>query len=235
MIAIITSTLIPNEKVYSFFSIEERRKQTIKTINSLLASGFKTVYLFDNSCGDINQKELYKQFPIKLIIFHQKQYAFQNKGINEALLLLNNIQVIPKNTKIFKISGRYYISDKFCFDKASKTLDNVEFIGKGYDYNKKTGLLSTRGYFVKNSDLLEDILIKAIEEMYTYASKIRDIRSALKSIPNIFSDKLGTPFQISMEHAFARVIKKNYNIALINHLNIIGYVAGSNYLELIEE
>jgi len=235
VIAVITSTLIPSSDVYSFFSVEERWNQTIKTIKTLFESGFESVYLLDNSCKDFDRDALYQQFQERLIISHQKQYTFQNKGINEALLLLNHMYLLPKDRNLFKISGRYFLVDDFNTSTAELQLQNADFVGKGYNYKHKTGLVSTRGYFIKNTEVYENILVKAVEEMQVYGSKIHGLKSAVKSIQNIFTDTLGSPFQISMEQAFARVIKKDHTVSLLGRLGIAGYVAGSDHLELIEE
>jgi len=103
MIALITSTLIPTT-VYSVYDPDERLYQTINTIQKLRGAGFSDIYFFDNSINEIDRSALIKAHQ-SIKIFQSPQYSFKNKGLNEALLILNNSHHLPKNTPIFKIPG----------------------------------------------------------------------------------------------------------------------------------
>ena len=107
MIALITSTLRPTS-IQSFFSNEERYEQTLVTIRKLAEKGFKEIYLIDNSLDAIDVPKLIADSGMNLQVHHTPQYSFANKGLNEALLLLNNLHHLPASTHIFKISARYY-------------------------------------------------------------------------------------------------------------------------------
>jgi len=230
MIAVITSTITPLAS-FSYFSPQDRLDQTIVTIEKLYEVGFKQVFLIDNSSQDIKKHYLESKYPY-LKVWHQEQYAFANKGLNEALLLLNNIHRLPENTSIFKISGRYYPSNAFQLHPMAKETD---FIGLGKNFNTRVPWLSTRAYFVKNKTILEEILVLSIEEMISYSKGIHGIRSFGKAIKLIFLKKIGTSFQLSLETAFGMIIRQKLNFKLVDKLNIEGFIAGSKHQDFITE
>ena len=127
MISIVTSTVIP--KAYSYFSVEERYLQTIKTLKVLIAKGFNEIYLLDNSIVNLDTYRILKDTSNKVKIFQNLQYCFENKGLNEALLILNILSKIPDNETIFKISGRYYPTDQFDAEDLSNKLGNKDIVG----------------------------------------------------------------------------------------------------------
>ena len=232
MIAVITSTLFVNG-AYSFFSNDERLAQTIKTIETLDRLNFSHIYLFDNSLKSANW-ELLLTFSPKLKIFHTPQYTFKNKGLSEALLVLNNLQHLPDDTPLFKISGRYYPILDFIIPDFG-VYPRIDFIGIGKILNEKIPFVSTRAYFVKNKLVLEGILVTAIEEMLSYSRSIHGIRSLYESIVLCLRPYVGTKYQLSLEQAVARILKINEKFHLLEHIGIEGYIAGSEYLEKISE
>jgi hypothetical protein len=236
MIALITSTLIPNKNSYSFFSNEERIKQTEVTINKLLELAFDSIYIFDNSDEktDINTISPLFSKNSNIKFYHNDQYAFKNKGMNEALLILNNIKELPSDQAIFKISARYYPNKHFIISAFDDFL-TYDFVGIGYNFFQKGGTVSTRAYAVKNSIILEKILLLAIEDMLSYSSKPRGVRSIFNLISNYFKETIGASFQLSIEHSYARILKKEYRYKSLNALNIEGYIAGNKTKELISE
>jgi hypothetical protein len=231
MVALITSTLIPFNS-HSFFSKEERLKQTLITIEKLYDAGFKDIFLIDNSVEDISCYNVPQQFK-SIHLHHCPQYTFGNKGLNEALLILNNIHLLPAEVPVFKISSRYYPTAEFK-QESFENFQHAAFMGVG-QFNNKTPWFSTRAYYVKNKMLLESTLILAIEEMISYSKSINGVRSFYESLKSYFYPYLGTKYQISLEQAFGRILQKNNNFSLLNKINIEGYIAGSDHLEYITE
>ncbi|GAA4328278.1 hypothetical protein GCM10023149_32220 [Mucilaginibacter gynuensis] len=231
MIALVTSTLSPNG-AYTHFTPQQRLEQTLVTISKLQGVGFQQIYLFDNSVDD-SVYRIKTHFP-EVHISHQQQYTFANKGLNEALLILNNLHQLPAGVPIFKISGRYY--PVAGFDK-NIWLSNAgkDIIGFGTDFNKAVANFSTRAYFIKDKALLEDILVLAIEDMLAYSKGVYGLRSFLNMLQSLFKPHLGSRYQLSLEQAFARIIRQKYNYHLVNRLYIEGYVAGARHLDLITE
>lgn len=236
MIALITSTLIPNTNSYSYFTNETRIEQTKKTLISLQKLNFESIFILDNSTIKTDLAMLTNEFidVSKIKFYHNYQYSFKNKGLNEALLILNNLAKLPKNQSVFKISGRYYPTDSF------KIIDftdfsRVSFIGKGYDFEQRNGTISTRAYAIKDTQVLEEMLTLSIEDMLSYSSKIVGFKSLYAAVKNCYKKKIGCDFQISIEHSFARILKKKYKSKQIDSLNIEGFIAGENKIKLISE
>ncbi len=224
MIALITSTLIPTN-AYSFFNPDERLIQTINTIKKIVDAGFSDIFLLDNSLDEINSSALKNEYgPIK--IFHSPQYTFKNKGMNEALLILNHIHQLPAGTPVFKISGRYYPTPVFSKDVWYLNKDK-DFLGVGYNFAKNIADFSTKAYFVKNKDILASTLVLAVEDMASYAKGIHGFKSGIDAVTEIFRPRLGTSYQLSMEQSFARIIKQKKNYLLLNKMNIEGFEASS--------
>ncbi len=223
MVAVISSTLIP-QKVYSLYSADERLTQTVTTIEKLKEFGFEKIYLFDNSIQPINTERL-KQADGNIFIHQTPQYSFENKGLNEALLLLNNIHLIPTDTPIFKISGRYFPNPGFSKNTFLKHPDK-DFIGIGYNFNKRICNFSTKAYFVKNASVLQNTLHLAVEDMIAYSKGIHGIKSIVNSVYDAFVPQPGTNFQLSLEQSFARIIKKKYTYELLTEMHIGGFEAG---------
>jgi hypothetical protein len=233
MVALITSTLCPSIKAHSFFNEEERYSQTIETVKRLFSKGYSEIYIFDNSAKKINRDQFIQDSGYPLNFIQNCQYTFPNKGINEALLILNNLNHLPAHQPIFKISARYYPIDQFNPNTMSSA--TVDFIGTGYNFNKRGGLFSTRGYFVRDKELLEKILVLAIEDMMAYGKGVYGFRSAVNYLKSVFVLRTGSPFQISMEHAFARILKTRFSYQLLENIGIEGYIAGADQMEFISE
>jgi len=223
LIALITSTLIP-DKLFSVYNPDERLSQTANTIQQLLNAGFTEIYLFDNSVAVADFDKLYQVYPY-INIFRSPGYSFQNKGLNEALLILNNLHTIPRHTPIYKISGRYYPTPDFSIKMFDKYLNN-DFVGKGYDFNKRISNFSTKSYYVKNAEVLTQTLELAVEEMIGYAKGIHGVKSFIYALANIIKYRLGSPFQLSLEQSFALIIKKKYSYQLLDNMCIKGQEAG---------
>ncbi len=231
-VAVVTSTL-KTDGFHSFFSSEERLQQTINTLDKLTEKGLHDIFLFDNSGAGEELAAIAARFP-QATITRQHQYKFRNKGLNEALLLLNNLHLIPDDVAIFKISARYYPNDDFLLDKTLSDFDR-DFAGVGYQFDNKNASFSTRAYFARNKKVLEDTLVLAIEEMLAYSTGIHGLRSLFLSLKSWANKHLGTHYQLSVEQSFARILKKKGNYQLLAKIGVEGYVAGSDRLEKIVE
>jgi hypothetical protein len=233
MIAIISSTIKPvikNEKAISFYSFEERLDQTKLTLVRLKEAGFDLIFLADNS-PLLDQSELEKllQDFKGVVIFHLRQYQFSNKGINELLMLLFLTGQLPPNEIIFKISARYYLSPEF------KKPDFVDFAVKQYDFKRKTGTISTRGYWVKNTETLHRFLLSCFDELFAYPERIVGLKSLFRLL-FVKKNVIDEPLNISIEFAAANVLKAgNYQVRLLDRIGIEGLVAGANNIEKITE
>lgn len=224
MVAIITSTLIPTN-FYSLFNHHERLTQTINTIRRLRDVGFLDIYLFDNSINQIDIHSLINEYNL-IKIYHSPQYTFKNKGLNEALLILNNVHNLPSDTPIFKISGRYYPTPLFSKNNYERFADK-EFIGVGYNFSNRIAAFSTKAYFVKNKEVLTATLVQAVEDMISYSKGVHGIKSGIDALKEIFRPFWGTYYQLSIEQSFARILKQKKNYVLINKMNIEGFEAST--------
>jgi hypothetical protein len=190
--------------------------------------------LVDNSINPIDQKRIIADSETDVKVFNTPQYSFENKGLNEALLILNNLQHLSSNTPVFKISARYFPTDNFSLDVAAK-INDYDFIGVGENFGARISAFSTRAYFVRNKTVLEEMLTTAVEEMISYHKGVYGPGSAIKFVRSIFKTKLGSPFQLSIEQAFARIMKEKNNYLLIDRINIEGTLAGFNSNNTINE
>jgi hypothetical protein len=233
MIAVVSSTIKPqikNGKAVSLFSFEERLEQTKLTLVRLHEHGFEQVFLVDNS-PQLNQPqlaELLRDFP-DVKVFHLQQYQFLNKGVNELLMMLYLIQYLPADNPIFKISGRYCPSVEF------RKPDFADFAFKPYHYHKKNGIVSTRGYWIKNAQIFERFLLSCLDELFAYPERVVGIKSLLRLL---FVEKnvIGNPLNISIEFAAANVLKAGkYKVQLLDSMGIEGLIAGAGTYEKITE
>lgn len=233
MIAIVTSCIHPKVMpsiTRSFFSVEEREIQTIHTLNRLKEVGFKQIILADNSV-DYDFTKL-KSAIDGVKIIQLKQYQFLNKSINEILILLSIIDEIPENTQIFKISGRYFPADNFSME----INEHIDFKVKGFDFDTKNAVISTRGYFVKNKTIYEEFLLYCLNEIYSYPYRVVGLGSMIKFMKEFFNPSLKKTSNISVEFAAARTLKQgNFKYELTDNLNIEGQIAGLETKELIKE
>lgn len=234
MIAVITSTIKPlveNNPKRSFYTFPERLEQTKQTLNQLAICAFTTVYLIDNSplLNQLELQQLLADFP-QVQVYHIQEYQFENKGINELLMLLYLSKHLPTNQNIFKISGRYYPLPRFEKPKF------IDFAVKSYQYPNRTGTISTRAYWVKDSEVLNRFLLSCLDEVFTYPKRVMGIRSLYNQLGQVFLNKAINPINISIEFAAANVLKNgNYKVTLVHNIGIEGLVAGADHLEKITE
>lgn len=233
MIAIITSTLIPVS--HSFYSVTDRYTQTINTVQQLMEVGFEKIILIDNSISPIDHDSLKLHSKSKLQIFQTPQYSFENKGLSEALLILNHLHNIPDDEIIFKISGRYYPNKNFDLKLLLKKLNGNSIVGVCHNPNARFPFFSTRAYLTKDKRTLETILNQVLEEMIAYGRDTDGFKGLVKKILNLRKRRVGTPFTLSLEQSFARVLKTRGDYCFVNFMNIEGLIAGSTHIDYISE
>lgn len=230
MIAVVSSTIKPRiiaGKNISRYSFEDRLEQTRLTLTRLNAHGFTDIFLADNS-PDLDQQQLESLLHgfQNLKAYHIRQHQFENKGINELLMLLYLTEVIPAGREIFKISGRYYPAGGF------QKPDFEDFAVRWYHPGSRKGAVSTRGYWAKDAQTLQLFLLRCQTELSVYSYRAGWIRSLVK---RVFS-KNPDPLNISIEFAAANVFKLyRYKVKQLDHIGIEGLVAGVNHYEKLKE
>ena len=232
MIAVVTSTVKPADGINAgLYSYENRLLQTKKTLTQLQQHGFEAIYMIDNS-PSLDQSVLLKIFADfnTVKFYHVVQYQFANKGINELLMLLYISDKVVPNVPVFKISGRYSPTSLF------NTHPFADFAVKGYDFYSRSGVISTRGYWVKDAGTLQRFLLSCLQEIFAYPQRITGIRSFINKACRAFFNKKFSPVNISVEFAAANVLKKEkYKVTQVTHMGIEGMVAGSDKLEQLTE
>ena len=140
--------LLMNSKNRTIYSVEERIQQTKKTINSIKRfcpnakillceageKNFESVFgnLVDYYCYLGNQERVKKAVSSKF------------KGWGECQMLLESIKLVPECDFIFKISGRYYLTDDF-------DLSSFDFFAFNFLNYLKNGGFAKGTKYVKGS------------------------------------------------------------------------------------
>lgn len=235
MIALITSTLFPPEKSIfgtprTAFSPQERIEQTAKTIASLKQAGIDVIYLADNSDRSFHEQIHGLFSDIQILTFDD--YQFNNRGVNEAILLLNSLKYLPEDQEILKISGRYRLNRHFT--KPDQIYS--DFIFRGYNYHNKNGVVSTRCYFAKNRQILEQVLLRTLNVMYIYPTKLKGPRSFINIVRRLFKSEVFAETSISIEMAMALTLKMmTCKVDLVEKMGLEGNIAGAATREFICE
>lgn len=152
-LVIITSIINPVKeplsysKIRSVYSCEERFQQLLKTINSIrnkIPNSFITLLecsLNIEKYEDIlkNKVDKYLNFIDNKIILKQVNSKYKGRGENYQLLNYLIQENLNNYDCIIKISGRYYLNDKFNYN----TFDNAVNI---FRYYKEANVVSTRLY-----------------------------------------------------------------------------------------
>jgi len=234
MIAIVSSCLYPEEKKgeskRSHFTHEERERQTISTLKALENFNFSQIILVDNSASA--NLDVIKSACKAVQVVHIKQYQFINKGINEFLMLLVILDILPENEPIFKISARYLPNENFNtnFDEA------YDFKVRAYHLGTKRSSISTRGYFVRNKHIYEDFLLKTLNETFAYEQRVVGIRSLINFVKQVLNPVFNIPRGAAVEFAGARILKyAGYHTQYVDKLGISGTIAGFENKSIIKE
>ena len=174
---LITSVInIPNlsfsyTNIRSIYDVNERFLQTINTINSI-KKYIPDVKILFIECSDLFTEmedylkkncdyflNLYDDKSVRNVVFGL------SKSLGEGTLTLNAIDFIEKKNltvvNFFKISGRYFLSDKFSYSEYNNDLVVVQKIDNNPTY------ISTFLYKLNNKNifLLKKFLLKNYEKM----------------------------------------------------------------------
>lgn len=149
---IVISVIYFKEKPLSYstyrssFSPLERLTQTKKTIESIrMRVPDAKIFLFEQGIKDVYEQlgplvDLYYYAGGNKVVRFFTDGVF--KGLGEAVGLLFSTRYFPRKSRIFKISGRYYLDDSFNLND----WDSGRFI-----FLKKNNCLSTRLYSFESS------------------------------------------------------------------------------------
>lgn len=204
---LITSTINPIAKLYghdnqkrSDFDPDSRFRQTIETIRSIRSKVPQaTIILLENSdVGDQFRRSLELECTSVRYFSNDPVARFfrdsNNKGSGEAYMLikaLKNIQ-INGNSSLFKISGRYKLSESF--NLASLSCEKFNFV-------RVNGSISTRLYFVPGAmrQLYLRQLISSLIATIFGVSLEDVIGRGLKSSDVIYVPKIGVTGYIGID------------------------------------
>ena len=203
--------------IRSVFNLEERVKQTLKTIETIREKIPNSFILFlecsnlEYNVNDINDIELKIKNNVDVFINCYEINEIKRgvnskyKGLGENLLLLKGIEYINNEglvfNNIFKISGRYYLNDDFdyhCFNNM-----NNQFVL--WDNN-----------FCSYASLFYKIKFKYLGLFHLCLMEINDLL------------KHGECLEIVLNTYFNQ--KMNYkNINILDKMNVSGYLSTEGY------
>jgi len=163
-IVIVTSVIDPPNtplcyyKIRSIFSKSERLDQTIKTLDSI-KQNIPNVYIILVECSTLQSNEI-KTLTDRCDLFVNlinninvlDAINHKNKSYGECSQLIEGLNMIPKNVlmnavNLFKLSGRYYLTDNFKYDE----FNNNECVVK--PINNKRDNINTVFYKIPVSDI----------------------------------------------------------------------------------
>ncbi len=141
-IILITSAI----NIESIFSPEERLLQTIQTINSLKKISNSYLILLEGSNLNKAQLSLLSSIVNKIVLF-DSNFVLLDKSFGEAYMLYQMTnQLISESLqfdRLYKISGRYYLTDNFI-----EFGSNTKIQARGCVDKKITGVITTVMYSV---------------------------------------------------------------------------------------
>jgi hypothetical protein len=173
-IFLITSTIRTSENPLSYartrsvFSAEQRLEQTLRSIESVRAKVPEAlIVLLENSALSAREASVLREAADWFVSFAQDARAVEVrdgpfKGAGELCMLLW-IQDIVRHfdyEKIFKLSGRYWLTDRFCLQ---------DFPCDKFGFLMRDGAFSTRLYSVPKS--LEAAYRQQLEKTFVAAQK----------------------------------------------------------------
>lgn len=167
---LITSTINPIAKLHghdkqkrSDFDTTSRFRQTIETIRSIRAKVPQaTILLLENSdVSDQYRKQLELECTRVLYFSNDPVARFfrdsNNKGSGEAYMLIKALKKIQinGNSSVFKISGRYRLSESF---------NLASFSNEKFNFVHANGSISTRLYFVP--DTMRQLYLRQLKSSF---------------------------------------------------------------------
>jgi hypothetical protein len=181
-IFLITSTIRTSEHPLSYartrsvFSAEERLEQTLRSIESVRTKVPDTlIVLLENSELSAIETATLRKVADWFISFAEDPRAVELrdgpfKGASELYMLLW-IQDILRHfdyEKMFKLSGRYWLTDRFCLQ---------DFLSDKFEFLMRAGVYSTRLYCVPKS--LEAMYRKQLEKTFVAAQRGATIEAVI--------------------------------------------------------
>ena len=210
---IITSVLNCSNKSLSYypnrsvFSVEERYKQTLHTIETIYKYIPNSEILFCE-CSDLSNYSYMEEDIKNKCTFYYNFYTNNNilknvqspyKGLGETSIMLESIKILKnKNYKyLFKISGRYYLNDQFKYEDYNNNYNIFSY------WDNSIESYCTIFYKINFNDifLLENILLESMNDLENMES-----------------------IEICMWKYF------NKNISILNNLNISGCLSTEGYV-----
>jgi len=211
-IVIITSVINCIDKPLSYypkrsiFNINDRYKQTLKSIDSI-KKNIKNVDILFCECSDLTDYNMMEEDIKNKVDYYYNFYNNENirnnvesefKGLGEASILLEALNKITNNYEnIFKLSGRYYLNSDF----------NYEIFNNTYN------IFTTWD----NSDISYCTIFYKIHIEY-----IEYYQNILK---NMFNDLKN---DISIESCMYKYFIEN--VEIINKVNVSGLLATEGYI-----
>ena len=219
-----TSLFLVTSAIYTSYgkcSTEERIEQTKETIKSI------RTYAPDSSIVllDTGEKSVDIDFDAKLIDytihpeiqFHLQQYLFNNKDLEPDIIIKSMLEIImfehylrthslKSYSRIFKLSGRYWLNSKFNYSKHLEAKNKVLILSPDISqhfYNTKVSS-SMFQYMTRCWSFDSNLLEKIIE---TYGKMKKDI---------ILTSR--TEKQGDIEH----LLYKHLDKRLVKHINLMG-------------
>jgi mannosyltransferase OCH1-like enzyme len=198
----------------SVFTIEERFKQTLKSIKSIKEKmGFdmgSKIEIFLCECSDLLLYPEYEEILKKEVTYYYNFYddfetrnnvLSKYKGLGELYLMKKALKIINNSGEkykfIFKLSGRYFLNENFSYQ----------------DFNNNYNIMN----YWDNS-------VQAYSSIF-YKICFQDILLFINSLDKFNYDLIhGNSFEQCLYKFF------NHNILVINKLNISGYLSTEGYL-----
>lgn len=155
------------------YSEEERFKQTINTIDSIKRNVHNSYIVLCDNTSLNNEHENYLKNNVDLFLKINSNY--DNKSLNEASQLINIINSVDNIDYdiFFKISGRYYLNEKFNIE----TYKNGEINFREFDYGRLCYSTVLYSFNKSQKNFMIDIYKKFIE-----SNNYMDIESGLHSL-----------------------------------------------------
>jgi len=162
---IVIVTSIINGSPKSVFSSQTRLSQTKKTIESVREK-IPNCYIILAEIGKISEVDVTFLSPDIILNFHdeftQKGYISNEKTFGEITLILNVLDYIEREkipfSRVFKISGRYFLTDNF--DEKTHLSDSINcMVNKDNNHDIFTTLWS---FGHENFDIVRTILKTAL-------------------------------------------------------------------------
>ena len=197
--------------IRSIFDINERYRQTLKTI-STIREKIPNVEILFCECSDLSENKIIENELQDIVEYYYNFYNINTikdkviskyKGLGEAYILLESINIIQniinKNIyiNIFKISGRYYLNSNFNYENFNNEYNQFTH------WDNNTSSYCTLIYKINYKSLLdfEYSLYKSLDEL-----------------------EKGNSIEQCMFKNF------NNNIKIINKFNVSGFLATEGYL-----